>query len=300
MTVRTASVAPRNPYTDRNFKYLLIAPAIFVLLMVGLFPFLYTILVSFQNITLIEQDQAFAGFIHYERMFGDERLWEAILHTAIFTVVALPLELILGLMMARLFLNDLPFKSLFLGLLIIPAVISPIVAGSMWKIMFDDRYGPINEIISWFASEHVTILWTVKPQWVYPAIIICEVWEWTPFMFLILLAALSNVDRSLIEAAEIDGASLWKVFVHISLPVIWPVMVVALIIRALDLVRVFEIVFQLTRGGPGNLTETISIYMYITGFQQFETSYMGALVFLVIVLLSAIVIFALRRVEITR
>jgi multiple sugar transport system permease protein len=287
-------------FADRNFKYLLVAPAIFMLLVVGLFPFIYTLLVSFQNITLIEQDYSFSGFLHYARLFEDWRLWEAILHTAVFTAIALPLELIFGLLLARLFLNDLPLKSLFVGLLVIPAVISPIVAGSMWKLIFDHRYGPINQIISWILGEPVTILWTVSPQWVYPAIIICEVWEWTPFMFLILLAALSNVDRSLIEAAEIDGASFWKVFIHISLPSIWPVMVIALIIRALDLVRLFEIVFQLTRGGPGNLTETISIYMYIKGFQQFETSYMGALVFLVILLLTAIVMFALSRVEIAR
>jgi ABC-type glycerol-3-phosphate transport system permease component len=126
-------------------------------------------------------------------------------------------------------------------------------------------------------------------------IILCEIWQWTPFMFLILLAALSNVDKSLTEAAEIDGASYWRVFFKIVLPAIWPVMAIALLIRGLDLVRIFDIIWSLTAGGPGTMTETISIYTYVQGFQQFETSYTSAIAFLVIVLLTVIVTWAIRR-----
>ena len=297
----TAVLPPRHTvFGDRRFKYGVIAPAIFVLLMVGLFPVLYSAVVSFQNLTMLETDTSWYGFTHYERLFRDSRLWGSILHTAIITVIALPLELIFGLIMAQLFLEKMPGKQVFVALLHIPTIVSPIVAGSMWRLMFDVRFGPINQIIGWFTGEQVYILWTVTPEWVFPAIIIAEVWEWTPFMFLILLAALSNVNRDLVEAAEIDGASFWQTFFNISLPAIWPVMIIALIIRALDLVRPFDIVWQILRGGPGNVSETLSIYMYLRGFQQFDTSYTGAMVFLVVLLLSAIVIYALRKVEITR
>ena len=102
---------------------------------------------------------------------------------------------------------------------------------------------------------------------VYPAILVCEIWQWTPFMFLILLAALSNVDRSQLEAAEIDGAAWWLTFRRIVLPAIWPVMAIAMLIRGLDLVRLFDIVWALTRGGPGTMTETMSIYTYIHRLQ---------------------------------
>ncbi len=119
-------------------------------------------------------------------------------------------------------------------------------------------------------------------------------------MFLILLAALSNVDKNLTEAAEIDGASYWRTFWRIVLPAIWPVMAIALLIRGLDLFRLFDVVWALTKGGPGTMTETISVYTYIQGFRQFETSYTAAIAFLVIVLLSVTVIFALRRMEIAR
>ena len=177
----------------------------------------------------------------------------------------------------------------------LPTLIAPVVAGATWRLLFDHRYGPINQVLGWIAGEPVPILWVIKPAYVYPAIFIAEIWQWTPFMFLLLLAALSNVDKSLTEAAEIDGASPLTVFRRIILPAIWPVMAIALLIRGLDLIRIFDVVWALTQGGPGTMTETLSIYTYIQGFRQFETSYTGAIAFLVIVVLTVVVIWLLRR-----
>ena len=119
-------------------------------------------------------------------------------------------------------------------------------------------------------------------------------------MFLILLAALSNVDRSLTEAAEIDGANVWLTFRRIVLPAIWPVMAIAILIRSLDLVRIFDVVWALTAGGPGTMTETIAIYTYVQGFRQFETSYTGAITFLIIAILTALVMIAIKRMGLAR
>jgi multiple sugar transport system permease protein len=285
---------------DRSVKYWLIWPAIFLILLIGLFPLIYTLLVSFQNITMMEEDTSFHGLLHYASLFSDKRLWESLLHTMIFLVIALPLELILGMLMALLCLERLPGKQIFVALLVLPTVISPIVAGATWRLMFDNRFGPVNQILGWIAGEPMTILWTVNPDFVYPAILIAEIWQWTPFMFLLLLAALSNVDKSQLEAAEIDGASYWRIFFKIVLPAIRPVMMIAILIRALDLFRLFDVVWALTQGGPGTRTETISIYAYVQGFRQFETSYTGAIAFLVIILLSVTVILALKRMEIAR
>ena len=114
---------------------------------------------------------------------------------------------------------------------------SPIIAGAAWRLLFDNRFGPINQILGWITGEPQTILWLVNPSFVYPAILIAEIWQWTPFMFLLLLAGLSNVDTSLTEAAELDGANFWQTFWHITLPIIKPVMWIALLIRGLDLFR---------------------------------------------------------------
>jgi len=119
-------------------------------------------------------------------------------------------------------------------------------------------------------------------------------------MFLLLLAALANVDKSQLEAASIDGAGWWRTFFKIVLPAIWPVMAIAILIRGLDLFRLFDIIWALTKGGPGTMTETISIFTYVKGFQQFETSYTAAVAFLVIILLSVVVMLALKRVELSR
>ncbi len=287
-------------FADRRFKYLVIAPAVFILLFIGLFPLIYSLIVSFQNITMMEEDTSFSGLMQYRLLFQDLRLWQSLGHTLLITAIALPIELLLGLLMALLFVDRLPGRSVFVSLLVLPTMIAPIVAGATWRLLFDNRYGPINQVLGWFAGEPMTVLWVIKANLVYPAILLAEIWQWTPFMFLILLAALSNVDKNLTEAAEIDGASTWRIFWRIVMPAIWPVMAIALLIRGLDLFRLFDVVWALTKGGPGTMTETISIYTYIQGFRQFETSYTAAIAFLVIVMLSVVVIFALRRMEIAR
>ena len=287
-------------FGQRNFKYLLVGPAIFVLLLVGVFPLVYLLTVSFQGITMTETSTDFIGSANYKQLFDDARLWQALLHTLIITAIALPLELVLGLTMAQLFLDRLPGRAIFIALLVLPVVVSPIVSGATWALLFNHRFGPINQIIGWIAGKETILLWTINPDLVYPAIIAAEIWQWTPFMFLLLLAALANVDKSQLEAAAIDGAGWWRTFFRIVLPAIWPVMAIAILIRGLDLFRLFDIVWALTKGGPGTMTETISIFTYVKGFQQFETSYTAAVAFLVIILLSAVVMLALKRVELAR
>jgi multiple sugar transport system permease protein len=280
---------------DRSFKYWLVAPAVFLLLLIGLFPLFYSLAVSFMRIDMMDTDTSFHGLYNYANLFKDARLWWSIFHTVLITVIALPLELVIGLAMAYLFLDKMPGRQIFVSLLVLPTIISPIVAGATWRLMFDNQYGPINQILGWFSGERVNALWTINPKLVYPAIIFCEIWQWTPFMFLILLAALSNVDRSQLEAAEVDGAGFWRTFFNITLPAIWPVMAIAILIRGLDLFRIFDIIWALTMGGPGTMTETVSIYTYNQGFKQFETSYTAAIAFLVIVLLTVVIVWAIRR-----
>ncbi len=294
MTSTFLTAAPGR-IADGGFKYWIIAPAIFLLLLVGIFPLIYSLVVSFMRITMMENDTSFAGLVNYTHLFKDKRLWESILHTLLITAIALPIELILGLLMAQLFLEKFPGRQILVALIVLPTIISPIVAGATWRLMFDQRYGPINQIISWFWGSEVVALWTINPNLVYPAILVCEIWQWTPFMFLILLAALSNVDKSLTDAAEIDGAGFWRTFRNIVLPAIWPVMAIAILIRGLDLARIFDVIWALTQGGPGTKTETISVYTYSQGFKQFETSYTAAIAFLVVALLTVIIVWAIRR-----
>ena len=302
-----AGVAPgsapgrqRAALDGRRLGYAMVLPAVLVMLLVGLYPFVDTLVVSLQNITMEEEDTSFHGLLNYAQLLHDARFWEALGHTFLFLGVALPVELVLGLLLALLFLERMPGKQVFVALLVLPVVVSPIIAGATWRLLFDNRFGPINQMVGWLAGGPVTVLWTVSPGLVYPAILIAEIWQWTPFMFLLLLAALGNVDRSLVEAAQIDGAGYFRILFSIILPAIRPVLAIALLIRGLDLFRLFDVVWALTKGGPGTMTETVSIYAYVEGFQQFDTSYTAAMAFAIIVILSLLVMLALRRVEIAR
>jgi multiple sugar transport system permease protein len=290
----------RAPAGERRFKYALVAPAVLLMLAVGIFPLVYMLVVSFVDITMMDENWTFQGLLQYKTALADKRLWEALGHTLFITAVALPLELILGLAMAQLFLEKLPGRQFFVALLVLPTVVAPIVSGATWSLMFDNRYGPVNQIAGWLFGKEMTLLWTVDPKLVYPAILVAEIWQWTPFMFLLLLAALSNVDKSQLEAASIDGAGYWTTFRRIVLPAIWPVMAIALLIRALDLFRIFDIIWAISNGGPGTKTETLSIFTYIKGFKQFDISYTAAVALLIIVLLTFAVTWTLKRVEIAR
>jgi multiple sugar transport system permease protein len=300
MPSATAALPHVPAKSDRFFKYWLITPAIFILLVIGIFPLLYSIMVSFQGITMTDMDTTNQGLKNYQQLFHDIRLWHALWHTILFTAIALPIELILGLAMAQLFLEKFPGRAVFIALLVLPTMIAPVVAGATWSLLFDHRFGPINHVLSWIAGKEQVLLWTINPDLVYPAILAAEIWQWTPFMFLLLLAALSNVDKSQLEAASIDGAGYWQTFRKIVLPAIWPVMAIALLIRGLDLFRLFDIVWALTKGGPGTSTETISIYAYVQGFQQFESSYTAAMSLLIVVLLTVVITWLLKRMEIAR
>jgi multiple sugar transport system permease protein len=283
-----------------RFRYFILAPAIFLILLVGFYPFLKLLVTSFQNITMFDDDFGFSGMVHYERLFEDSRFWNAVLRTLLFTAVALPIELLLGFFMAQLFLERMAFKQILVALLILPTVIAPIVAGSTWRLMFDNQFGPINQILSWIVGEQVELLWTINNHLVWPAILIADVWQWTPFTFLFLLTALSSVDQEQLEAAELDGASGWRIFRFIIFPSILPVVAIAALIRGLDLVRLFDVVWTMTRGGPGTRSETISMYAYQLAFREFDVSYSAALALLVIVVLTFLVLMFLRLVEVQR
>ena len=287
-------------FVDRNFQHLMLLPALVFLLALGTIPVLYNLVVSLQDITMQQDNRDFAGLINYQRLLTDARFWGAWRNTFLIASIALPIQLALGLALAMLFVGDLPGKRIFIALMVLPTLISPIVAGASWRLMFDNQYGPVNQIIGWFMDSTPLILWTTDAAYVYPAIIILEVWAHTPFVFLLLLAALTQVDRSLLDAAEIDGASAWATFRRVILPAIRPVLLTVILIRFIDLMRLFDFVYALTQGGPGTTSETIALYTYVQGFQQFATSYTGAMSFFIIVVMSLIVYVLVRRASGTR
>ena len=280
---------------SRLSKYAMVAPSVVLIVSLTIFPVLYLLWISLLDWDLQRAGRAFVGLANYAGALQDRRMWEALAHTLLIMAVAVTAELVLGLVLAEVLAGALPGKRVIIPLLILPVIMSPIVAGYGWRMLWDTQYGPINQLLGWLLGRPVTLVWLINSKTVYFSLIVTEVWQWTPFMFLALLAGLVAISPEIHEAAAIDGAGRWQRFWQITLPLIRPLMLVALLIRALDVFKIFDTVFSLTFGGPGTFTETITLYVYLLGFRNFRLGYTAAMAVLVLALVSLATTVLLRR-----
>lgn len=291
----TFSQSRRSQWWEHNLRYVFVLPTVLMILGLSLFPLLYSLWVSFLQWDLQRPQTRFIGFKNYADVLRDVRMWEALGHTLFIIVVAVAVELLLGLLLAQTLSGNLPGKRFIMPLLLLPVVMAPLIVGYTWRMLWDTQYGPINQVLGWLIGRPVELVWLANPRTVYPAILITEIWQWTPFMFLILLAGLAAVNPELYEAAAMDGASAWQLFRQITLPLVWPVMALAILFRALDVFKIFDIIFSLTGGGPGSQTETASLYVYILGFKNFRLGYTAAMAYLLIILVSVVITLLWRQ-----
>jgi len=280
---------------SRLSKYAMVAPSVVLIVSLTIFPILYLLWISLLDWDLQRAGRAFVGLANYAGALQDRRMWQALAHTLLIMAVAVTAELVLGLVLAEVLAGALPGKRVVIPLLILPVIMSPIVAGYGWRMLWDTQYGPINQLLGWLLGRPVTLVWLINSKTVYFSLIVTEVWQWTPFMFLALLAGLVAISPEIHEAAAIDGAGRWQRFWQITLPLIRPLMLVALLIRALDVFKIFDTVFSLTFGGPGTFTETITLYVYLLGFRNFRLGYTAAMAVLVLALVSLATTALLRR-----
>jgi multiple sugar transport system permease protein len=285
----TQLAATRGPTfaTRRRIEgWLLVVPAIILIVGLSIFPLIQSLLLSFQRWDLQSQEHPFIGLQNYRDALTDPRVWGALQNTGIIVVAAVALEFLLGLGLALLFAGDFKGKRLAMPLLMLPVMVVPIVVGLTWRMLWDNQYGAINQTLSWIAGRDVNILWLAHRDSALFAMVVTDVWQWTPFMFLVLLAGLSSVNPELYEAAALDGAGWWQSLRDVSLPGIARVIAVAIIFRALDAFKIFDLVYMFTQGGPGTSTESISWYIYQLGFKFFRLGYASAVSFLVVILLT--------------
>jgi multiple sugar transport system permease protein len=297
MAVRMVEMATKQAIAPSRLRYatrlrierwLLVLPALLLILGLGIYPLLSSLALSFQRWDLQSQDHPFVGLANYRDALIDPRVWHAFGNTGILVVGSVALEFLLGLGLALLFVGDFRGKKLAMPLLMLPVMVVPVVVGLTWRMLWDNQYGPINQTLSWIVGHDVNIIWLAHRDTALFAMIVTDVWQWTPFMFLILLAALSSVNPELYEAASLDGAGWWQSLRDISLPGIARVVAVVILFRALDAFKIFDLVFMFTQGGPGTSTETISWYIYQLGFTFFRLGYASAVSYIAVILLSII------------
>lgn len=254
----------------------MLAPVGVVLTAVALLPMLYVIWLSLQERSVF-LPPAFAGLGHYTRLISDSRFWNAFANTAYFTAVSVTLELLLGLAFALALARAGRARAAVYAAILLPWAIPTVVSARLWEWMYNAELGVINYLIS------MRVNWLGDPLWALNAAIAMDVWKSTPFVALLLLAGLQGIPRDLYWAAAVDGASAWTMFRRITLPLLTPVILVTLVFRTIDALRVFDSIYVLTGGGPANSTETLSIYAYKVLFQTLDFGYGSALAVAVLI-----------------
>jgi multiple sugar transport system permease protein len=260
------------------------SPSLALISLVIVFPLAYSFWLSFRNFDLsVGPDSEFVGLRNYaEALFRDARFVSSIWNTGVIITPSLVAELLLGLGLALLLNREARGRAVLTALLAIPPMVSPVMAAMAWRMLYGVKYGGINNLGRQLGLLDVYFDWFGTPFLSVVAIVLVEIWHNTPFMMLVLLAGLQSIPQELYDAARADGATGWQSFWHITLPLLKFTMAVAVMIRLIDLTKLFGLIFVLTYGGPGGATETVAFTTYLVGFSDCRMSYAAALSYVIV------------------
>jgi multiple sugar transport system permease protein len=297
--VRAADRAPGQAFSDL-LPYLLLAPSLLMLLAVTLYPLLYAARLSAFSFRF-GKELAFIGLTNYAVLLRDANFHWTLWITVLFTFFAVSIEFLFGLGLALLLSSELRFRGVFRAALMLPMVVTPVVVGIVWRMIYASDIGVVNFVMKELTGSGYNIL--AEPTLALPAVVVMDIWEWTPFMFLVLLAGLQSLPQEPFEASRVDGATAWQSFRDLTLPMLRPVILVALLIRTMDAFTVFDQIFVLTNGGPGTSTEVASLAIYRAAFKYQlwgSASAMVFFVFLIILIVSLVYLRFMREPEAAR
>jgi multiple sugar transport system permease protein len=263
----------------------MLAPSLVLLLGVSVFPLVYSFDISLYSFRF-GSPFAFIGLGNYIHLLRDPEFWGALWRTAVFTFFAVAIELLVGLALALLVSGEFVLKSVFRTVFMLPMVVTPVIVGITFRFVFTSDLGVVSYLTKTLFGTQFNFL--SSPALALPAVIVVNVWEWTSFMFLVLLAGLSSLPTEPFEAARVDGASPWQTFRDFTLPLLRPVILLAILIRTMDAFTTFDSIYILTGGGPGTSTEMLSLYVYNTGFQFSQLGYAAAMGLAVLLLLVSV------------
>ena len=271
-------------------KHFFLLPALLTLVAIILFPLLFTIRVSFSSWDVYQAGLDWIGGRNFARVFEDARFWESLARLSLMSVVTVTLQYVLGFGLALLVWHDLRGRRFFRVLFLVPMMTTPVVMSVVWRTIFHESLGPANDIITTLGLPAVP--WLSNATAAFIAVVIVEVWQWTPFMFLLLLAGLVSLPKEPYLAAAIDGASPARTFWQVTFPLMAPISIGALIIRIIEASKIMDTVYVMTSGGPGTATETPSYYIYIRGLRDFQVGYSAALslTYLVIMIITLTIV----------
>ncbi|MDX3926113.1 MAG: sugar ABC transporter permease [Shinella sp.] len=295
----------RSEDGGRRLGLMLTLPAQLLVLFIAVFPLLMQLYISLTDWSPLDgvgwwqAYEAWNNFANYTDLAADTRFWDALGRTVLVMLICVPAEFLLGLGLAILFMDGFPGKRVFYSIMLIPMMVVPAVAGYMFFMLFQSG-GPVNDIVSALIGRPFTLAWLSGPGTALIAVMIADIWQWTPLMFLILLAGLVGVPEDQMRAATLLGASWWQRFRTIVLPKMKTIIIIALSIRVIENFKIFDTLYIMTGGGPGVATETVSVYIYKVTQQDLIWGYVAAIALVVLVVLSILVSLALSRMNATK
>jgi multiple sugar transport system permease protein len=283
-------------FFDQNFKYWTLLPAVVVVVGLTVYPFLNLLVMAFSTVKFEEAQiiWTFSGLDNFYTFLEDETFITAVRNTVLFVMVTVLLEMVLGFLLALIVSQLTRMASIARAVLMIPILVPAIAIGTLWRLMYNYEFGIFNRLLTFLNLPIQN--WTGDPVLAMPSIIIVDVWHWTAFIFLLMLAGIESLSIEPIEAARVDGASDWQLLRHIILPLLRPTILVALMFRTIFAFKVFDEVYLLTSGGPGNATEVISLYINRVFFGQSRMGY-GAFLSLITIATTAVFIIVYNRIS---
>ena len=273
--------APVGGASLRRYKLYFLLPGLVTLLLIIIFPLLFTIRASFSSWSSSAPGLDYIGTANYERLLADARYWDSLVRLTLLVGMTVLLQYVLGFGLALLVWGGIRARRFFRVLFLVPMMTTPVIMTVIWRTIFHESLGPANDIMAllglpaqaWLTSNPAALI----------AVAVVEIWQWTPFMFLLLLAGLLSLPREPFLAAAIDGAGPFRTFFRVTFPLMAPISVGAILIRLIEASKIMETVLVLTSGGPGTATETTSFYIYIRGLRDFQIGYSAALSFFYLV-----------------
>jgi multiple sugar transport system permease protein len=268
-------------------------PGLLFLAFFSVYPSIYSLVISFFRWNLNDPlGKKFADFHNYNLLLKDKAFWHSVVVTLEYVASVTILELGVGLGLALLFFRSFPGDKFLRALLILPMVVAPVVVGLLWRYMLNVQFGIVNYLVDLLGFTRVDFLG--DPSWALPTLILVDVWQWTPFIFLILLAALQGIPEDILEAARVDGAKPVRIFFEHMLPLLRYPIAVAVALRMIDAFRVYDFIFMTTRGGPIDKTSTLSWQIYDAGFKSFDIGYASAFSWLMLIIVVVVITVFLR------
>ena len=289
--MRNKSKLLRFLTSDRTASWIFLTPASLILLITAVAPLCYSFYISFFNYKLNKPNAVpvFAGLNNYATIFTKQLFWTSLKNTALFAVISVAFEIVLGVMLAMMLTNNKKSTRMIMSILLVPMIMAPVASGTLWRMMYDRSTGVINYLLHLTGLAPVNFLGSSK--YAIYSVIFVDIWRLTPWVTIIVASALKGISSTYIEAAVVDGASRLRVFSAIIFPLLRPVLMIVLMMRFTDAFKVFDTVYVMTGGGPGNSTEMLPNYIYNQALKYMNVGYAASLAFVFIAAMALLSVF---------